>query len=65
MLAFAAIAGVALAGDFTGGGTQPPLTHEIIAPAKCRLCHGDFNTLSNHEPWPTWAGSMMASTTRD
>ncbi len=65
ILALAAIAGVALSGDLTLGGTQPPLTFPIEDPITCSACHGDFNTLSNHEQWPTWAGSMMANAGRD
>ncbi len=65
LAATAAVAGVALSGDLTTGGTQPPLTHEIDDPILCSACHGDFNALSNHEPWPTWSGSMMANAGRD
>ena len=65
VLACAAAAQVALSGDFTGNGTQPPLTHEIQDPGTCQGCHGDFDTQSNHEPYPTWAGSMMANASRD
>ncbi len=59
------IAGVALSGDLTPGGTQPPLSFDMEPPVNCSLCHGDFDALSNHEPHPTWAGSMMANATRD
>lgn len=52
-------------GPFTGNGTQPDLTHELLSPGNCNTCHGDFDMTSNHEPWPTWAGSMMANSTRD
>lgn len=55
-----------LAGGVTPRGTQPPLVNEIIAPTgNCSSCHGDFTEKSNHEPYPTWAGSMMANSSRD
>ena len=65
VLAFAALAGGALSGGLTPDGTQPPVTFPIEPPSNCQGCHGDFNANSNHEPWPTWAGSMMANATRD
>ena len=65
VLTFAAVAGVALSGEFTEGGSQPPLAFPIEAPGNCSGCHGDFDSSSNHEPWPTWAGSMMANASRD
>ncbi len=65
LLILAATAGVALSGDLTSGGTQPPLTNPLRPPSNCQACHGDYNSLSNHEPWPTWAGSLMANATRD
>ncbi len=65
VLGLAATARVALSGDLTTGGTQPTLNHTMLSPGNCQGCHGDFEPLSNHEPWPTWAGSMMANATRD
>lgn len=53
------------AGSFTPNGTQPPLAHAIIEPGICESCHGDFNESANIEPYPTWAGSMMANSSRD
>lgn len=52
-------------GGFTPGGTQPPVTHPVVSPNNCVLCHGDFNPLGHTEPYPTWAGSMMANASRD
>ncbi len=65
VMSFGTLAGVALSGDFTGNGTQPPLNNEIVTPGKCQFCHGDINAESNYEPFPSWAGSMMANASRD
>ncbi len=65
ILGLAATARVAFSGDLTAGGTQPTLTHAIQAPGTCLGCHGDFEPATNHEQWPTWAGSMMANAGRD
>lgn len=54
----------AFAGDVTPNGTQPVVTHPILSPINCQLCHGDF-AMSNTEPYPTWSGSMMANSARD
>ena len=54
-----------LAGGFTPRATQPPIDFPIQNPTgNCQTCHGDFSA-SNHEPYPTWAGSMMANASRD
>ncbi len=54
------------AGDVTPNGTQPGLTHPILDPVNCQACHGDFDSDGrNIEPFPTWAGSMMANSARD
>ena len=56
----------ASAGPFTDEGTQPlSLSHSLRSPGRCGRCHGDFEPSSNHEPSPTWAGSMMANASRD
>ncbi len=52
------------AGDVTPNGTQPVVTHPILSPINCQLCHGDFAS-TNTEPYPTWSGSMMANSARD
>ena len=52
------------AGDVTPNGTQPVVTHPILSPINCQLCHGDF-AATNTEPYPTWSGSMMANSARD
>jgi hypothetical protein len=64
----AAGAGMALAvaaGGFTPHATQPPVTHPVLAPGTCAVCHGDFDSAHDTEPYPTWAGSMMANAARD
>ncbi len=53
------------AGGTTSLGTQPPLTQTLLTPGDCVGCHGDFNATANIEPYPTWAGSMMANSARD
>ena len=53
------------AGPLTENGTQPGLSRALRSPGQCANCHGDFDTSSNHEPWPTWAGSLMAQSGRD
>lgn len=58
-------AGVSLAGDVTPDGTQPGLTHPMLEPMNCQLCHGEYDEDNNVEPYPTWAGSMMANSARD
>ena len=52
-------------GDVTPFGTQPGLNFEIIAPFNCQFCHGDYSIDANYEPFDSWAGSMMANSTRD
>ncbi len=60
---------VLLAGPFTQRGTQPPLTHPISPPgfSACRSCHYGYSTETQptHEPFDSWAGSMMANASRD
>jgi hypothetical protein len=51
--------------DLTGTGTQPHLTFDILDSGSCRSCHGDYDSSAHNEPWPTWAGSMMAQAGRD
>ncbi len=58
-------ASVASAGGVTPDGTQPGLTHPILEPMNCQLCHGEFDDDNNIEPYPTWSGSMMANSARD
>lgn len=55
----------AAAGPFTANGTQPGLTHALLPAGDCQACHGDFQPAHDTEPWPTWAGSMMAQSARD
>lgn len=62
---FLAGAGTVSSGPFTANGTQPGLAHNLLPPSNCQTCHGDFDFAENAEPWPTWAGSMMANSTRD
>ena len=57
--------GPANAGDVTPNGTQPVLTHPVLEPFNCLLCHGEYDDANNIEPFPTWAGSMMANSARD
>ncbi|MFN8542942.1 MAG: hypothetical protein U0807_01825 [Candidatus Binatia bacterium] len=58
-------ASIALAGPFTGKGTQPGLTYSLLKASTCQGCHGDYDSAHDIEPWPTWAGSMMAQASRD
>lgn len=53
------------AGGVTPKGTQPPVLFPILSPENCSSCHGDFDAANNVEPFPTWAGSMMANASRD
>ncbi len=48
-------------GAFTPGGTQPGLSHAMANPGSCASCHQD----ASHQPYPSWAGTMMANATRD
>ncbi|MCP3959283.1 MAG: hypothetical protein GY719_15640 [bacterium] len=66
-VALPALLGAAAAwgGGATPFGTQPGLNYELIAPFDCRFCHGDYDLEADIEPWNTWAGSMMANSTRD
>ena len=58
--------GAAVASPLTDKGTQPlSLSHTLLTPGDCGSCHGDYEPASNHEPYPTWAGSMMANASRD
>ncbi|MEM7351360.1 MAG: hypothetical protein AAF657_11175 [Acidobacteriota bacterium] len=65
LTSFCLVTGGVQAGDVTPNGTQPGLTHPIIQPFNCEFCHGNFDDDNNIEPWPTWAGSMMANSARD
>ena len=56
---------VTFAGPLTEGGTQPGLSHSLQYAGDCAGCHGDFESTSDHEPYPTWSGSMMANAGRD
>jgi len=50
--------------DFDMPGSQPhELTTSLIPPSDCALCHGNYNT--NHEPYFSWRGSMMANASID
>ena len=65
-LALVLAPGVSVAGPLTDKGSQPlSLSNPLLAPGDCGGCHGDFDPSSNHEPWPSWAGSMMANASRD
>lgn len=64
LLAFPVVVSV-YAGGTTSLGTQPPLTHTLLTPGDCVGCHGNFDVGANIEPYPTWAGSMMANASRD
>ncbi len=58
--------GASIGSSLTDQGTQPlSLSHPLLSPGACARCHGDFELASNHEPWPTWAGSLMANASRD
>ncbi len=59
-----ASAGVVGASPLTDKGTQPGLAYPLLPANSCDGCHGDFAS-SNHEPFPTWSGSMMAQASRD
>ena len=52
-------------GPATQLGTQPGLTHDMLTPDDCGSCHGDYDEANHIEPFPTWAGSMMANASRD
>ena len=59
-------ASMSSAGPLTDQGTQPSsLQHPLLTASDCSGCHGDYEPSSHHEPWPTWAGSMMANSGRD
>lgn len=52
--------------DFTPHGTQPTLTHALIASSSCSGCHAsNSGTNPTFQPYNTWSGSMMANATRD
>ncbi len=65
LLAFLPLTFSVLAGGFTPHGTQPPLTNSIVEPSGCGACHGNFLPTLEIEPFPSWAGSMMANAARD
>ena len=52
------------ASDLTGNGTQPGLEYPLQNPDRCAGCHRDFSGTPTR-PWSTWAGSMMAQSSRD
>ena len=60
-------ASVARAGGIPLPGTQPGdiVNHPLRGPDFCRTCHSDFVLPETIEPWNTWAGSMMANSSRD
>ena len=60
-----ALPAAAVAGTFTPNGTQPGLAFPLLKGSNCQGCHGDFDHASAHEPWPGWAGTMMAHAGRD
>lgn len=47
-------------------GTQPGALEDwpLLPDEYCANCHGDY-TPEHHEPWDSWAGSMMANAARD
>lgn len=51
--------------DFTPHGTQPGITNSILPINNCKNCHQGTVTDSTYLPYPSWAGSMMANSTRD
>ncbi|MBX3028295.1 hypothetical protein KF840_25675 [bacterium] len=53
------------AGPFTAKGTQPGLAHPILASSACTTCHGNYDSVHDIEPGPTWQGSLMAQSARD
>jgi hypothetical protein len=55
----------AVAGPLTANGTQPGLTYPLLKASACQSCHGDFSPVAASEPWPGWAGTMMAQAARD
>ncbi len=65
VLAGFVVAPRATANPLTANGTQPPLVNALVAPDNCAACHGDYDPAHNIEPYPTWAGSMMAQSARD
>ena len=56
---------LAIASDFTGNGTQPPLYYNLDIPSICASCHAGTDNGHNVRPHTTWAGSMMANAGRD
>ena len=72
LLALSALLAVGLAGPPAGAqivlpGTQPGdiQNWNLLPPTFCQTCHGQFELETDHEPWETWAGSMMANAARD
>jgi hypothetical protein len=65
LLAILALATRTVAGPFTGNGTQPGIAFPPLKASNCQTCHGNFDPAHDVEPWPTWAGSMMAQASRD
>lgn len=50
--------------DFFLDGTQPnTLNHPIVDVQNCAICHGLYDEV--HEPFSTWAASMMGQSARD
>lgn len=50
--------------DFFLDGTQPDtLNHPIVDAQNCAICHGLYDEV--HEPFRTWAASMMGQAARD
>jgi hypothetical protein len=66
VLTVSAVTGAPRGGNgFTDNASQPPLTFGILDPGDCSGCHGNFDSVNNIEPFPTWSGSMMANAGRD
>ena len=55
----------ATASPLTDRGTQPPLNHGLEDPMACATCHSYYDSSHELEPWNSWAGSMMAQSSRD
>lgn len=49
----------------TANGTQPGVTHPLLGSGTCAACHGDYDLANDLEPFTTWAGTMMANSSRD
>jgi len=52
--------------DFFHPGSQPNSLVDVIQPSNnCAGCHGQYDDLSDSEPWDGWVASMMGQAARD